>query len=145
MFLSTTSLSFKFVQTPEGMQNLFEVLQEFTTWCGVEIKVNFFFSLVVDKDRKRRENMLAPDLSINGERLARDLIKRNLLTLKFSAEFFAQIGIGDFQFLAALIKWSQCDLKDLEKVWIQAYTNKWHVPWSTARSLYTFSTAEGGH
>jgi len=43
MFLSTTSLSFKFVQTPEGMQNLFEVLQEFTTWCGVEIKVNFFF------------------------------------------------------------------------------------------------------
>jgi len=89
--------------------------------------------------------MLAPDLSINGERLARDLIKRNLLTLKFSAEFFAQIGIGNFQFLAALIEWSQCDLKDLEKVWIQAYKNKWHVPWSTARSLYTFSTAEGGH
>jgi len=29
-------------ETPEGMQTLLDVVQEFTTWCGMEINVNFF-------------------------------------------------------------------------------------------------------
>ena len=33
----------------------------------------------------------------------------------------------------------------LQKIWVQAYKNAWHVPWSSANSLYTFPTAEGGH
>ena len=33
----------------------------------------------------------------------------------------------------------------MQQIWVQAYTNAWHVPWSTSNSLYTFSTAEGGH
>jgi len=32
----------------------------------------------------------------------------------------------------------------LQKFWVQAYKNAWHVPWSSANSLYTFPTAEGG-
>jgi len=58
-----------FAETPEGMQTLLDVVQELTTWCGMEINVKKTFLLVIDKDRKRRESMPAPDLTINGERL----------------------------------------------------------------------------
>jgi len=51
------------------MQTLLDVVQEFTTWCGMEIIVKTTFLLVIDKDRKRRESTPAPDLRINGERL----------------------------------------------------------------------------
>jgi len=60
-----------FAETPKGMQTLLDVVQEFTTWYGMEINVKKTFLLVIDKDRKRRESMLAPDLTINGERLKR--------------------------------------------------------------------------
>ena len=58
-----------FAETPEGMQTLLDVVQEFTTWCGMEINVKKTFLLVIDKDRKRRESTPAPDLRINGKRL----------------------------------------------------------------------------
>jgi len=58
-----------FAETPEGMIALLDVVQDFTTWCGMEINVKKTFLLVIDKDRKRRESMPAPDLGINGERL----------------------------------------------------------------------------
>jgi len=58
-----------FAETPEGMQTLLDVVQEFTAWCGMEINVKYPFLLVIDKDRKRREHTPAPDLRINGERL----------------------------------------------------------------------------
>jgi len=56
-------------ETPEGIQTLLDVVQEFTTWCGMEINVKNTFLLVIDKDRKRRESTQAPDLRINGESL----------------------------------------------------------------------------
>jgi len=56
-------------ETPEGMQTLLDVVQEFTTRCGMEINIKNTFSLVIDKDRKRRESMPATDLIINSERL----------------------------------------------------------------------------
>jgi len=62
-----------------------------------------------------------------------------------SAELFAQKEIGAFRFSAALIEWSQSELESLQKIWVQAYKNAWHVPWSSANSLLTFPTAEGGH
>jgi len=78
-------------------------------------------------------------------RVARDLIKSHPPTPELSAEIFAQTGIGAFRFSAALIEWSQSELKGLRKIWVQAYKNAWHVPWLSANSLYTFPTAEGGH
>jgi len=167
-------------ETPIGMQTLLDVVQEFTTWCGMEINVKTTFLLVFDKDRKRRESTPAPDLRINGEclktldindaclylgdwgtwngdmsatreavrekaKVARDLIKSHPLTPELSAELFAQKGIGAFRFSAALIKWSQSELEGLQKIRVPAYKNAWHVPWSSANSLYTFPTAEGGH
>jgi len=51
------------------MQTLLDVVQEFTTWCGMTINVKKTFMLVIDKDRKRRGSMPEPDLRINGERL----------------------------------------------------------------------------
>ena len=50
------------------MQTLLDVVQEFTTWCCMEINVQKTFLLVIDKDRKRRESMPAPNLRINKER-----------------------------------------------------------------------------
>jgi len=79
------------------------------------------------------------------ERVARGLIKSHPLTPELSAELFAQKGIGVFQFSAALIEWSQSELEGLQKIWVQAYTNAWHVPWSSANSLPNCTTAEGGH
>jgi len=38
-------------------------------WHRDQRKKTFLLLLVIDKDRKRRENMPAPDLRINGERL----------------------------------------------------------------------------
>ena len=78
-------------------------------------------------------------------RVARDLIKSHPLTPELSAELFAQKGIGAFRFSAALIEWSQIELEVLQNIWIQAYKDAWHVPWSSANSLYTFPTAECGH
>jgi len=78
-------------------------------------------------------------------RVARDLIKSHPLTPELSAELFAQKGISAFWFSAALIEWSQSELEGLQKIWVQAYKNTLHVPWSSASSLYTFPTAEGGH
>jgi len=78
-------------------------------------------------------------------RVARDLIKSHPLTPELSAKLLAQKIIGSFHFLAALIKWLQNELEGLQKIWVQAYKNAWHVPWSAASSPYTFPTAEGGH
>ena len=47
------------------MQTLLDVVQKLTTLCGMEIKVEMFFLLVIDEDRKRRES----NLRINGERV----------------------------------------------------------------------------
>ena len=59
-----------FAETPERMQTLLDVVQEFITgglaWRSTYKKT---FLLVIDKDRKRRESTPAPDLRINGERL----------------------------------------------------------------------------
>jgi len=78
-------------------------------------------------------------------RVARDLIKSHPLTPELSAKHFAQKGIDACQFSAALIKCWLSELKGLQKIWVQAYKNAWHVPCSTANSLYTFPTAEGSH
>jgi len=73
--------------------------------------------------------------------VACDLIKSHPLTPELFAELFAQKGIGTFRFSAALIEWSQSKLEGLPKIWVQAYKNAWHVPWSSV----TFPIAEGGH
>jgi len=78
-------------------------------------------------------------------RVARHLIKSHPLVPELSAEVFAQKGIGAFQFLATLIEWWQNELEGLQKIWVQAYKNAWHEPWSSINSLHTFPTAEGGH
>jgi len=78
-------------------------------------------------------------------RVARDLSKNHPLMPELSAGLFAQKGISAFRFSAALIEWSRSELEGLQKIWVQAYKNAWHVPWSSANSLYTFPTAEGGH
>jgi len=49
------------------MQTLPDVVQDFTTWCGMEINVKNTVLLVIDKDRQQRESMPAPDLKIHGE------------------------------------------------------------------------------
>ena len=52
-----------FADTPEGMQKLLNVVQEFTAWCGMQINVKKKYLLVIDNDKKRREQELAPLLT----------------------------------------------------------------------------------
>jgi len=49
-----------FADTPEGMQKLLNVVQEFTAWCGMQINVKKTNLLVIDNDKKRREQEPAP-------------------------------------------------------------------------------------
>jgi len=56
-----------FADTPEGMQKLLNVVQEFTAWCGMQINVKKTYMLVIDVDRKRREQEPASLLTITGE------------------------------------------------------------------------------
>jgi len=58
-----------FADTPEGMQNLLNVVQEFTAWCGMQINVKKPYLLVIDNNEKRREQEPAPLLTINRENL----------------------------------------------------------------------------
>jgi len=44
-----------FADTPEGMQKLLNVVQEFTAWCGMQINAKKTYLLVIDNDNKRRE------------------------------------------------------------------------------------------
>ena len=56
-----------FADTPEGMQKMLNVMQEFTALCGMQIHVKRTYFLVVDKDQKRRQQKPAPLLTIDGE------------------------------------------------------------------------------
>jgi len=59
-----------FADIPEGMQKLLNVVQEFKAWCGMQINVKKTYLLVIDNDKKRREQEPAPLLTmINGETL----------------------------------------------------------------------------
>jgi len=40
--------------TPEGMQKLLNVVQEFTAWCGMQINVKKTYLMVIDNDKKHR-------------------------------------------------------------------------------------------
>jgi len=58
-----------FAHTPESMQKLLNVVQEFTAWCGMQINVKKTYLLVIDNDKKRREQEPALLLTINGAAL----------------------------------------------------------------------------
>ena len=51
------------------MQKLLNVVQEFTAWCGMQINVKKAYLLVIDDDKKRREQEPVPLVAINGETL----------------------------------------------------------------------------
>jgi len=54
-----------FADTPEGMQKLLNVVQEFMAWCGIQINVKKTYLLVIDNDWKRWEQEPAPLLKID--------------------------------------------------------------------------------
>jgi len=49
------------------MQKLLNVVQEYTAWCGMRINVKETYLLVIDNDKKCREQELAQLLTINEE------------------------------------------------------------------------------
>ena len=56
-----------FADTPEGMQKLLNVVQEFMAWCAMQINVKKTYLLVLQNDKRCREQEPAPLLTINGE------------------------------------------------------------------------------
>jgi len=57
MFIDDISV---FADTPGGMQKLPNVVQEFTAWCKMQINMKKTYLLVIDNDKKCREQEPAP-------------------------------------------------------------------------------------
>jgi len=49
------------------MEKLLNIVHEFTAWCGMQINVKKSYLLVIDNDKKCREQEPAPILTINGK------------------------------------------------------------------------------
>ena len=43
-----------------------------------------------------------------------------------------------------LVEWTWGELKELEKIWMQAYKVAWHLPEQTATSIFAFPKEQGG-
>ena len=71
---------------------------------------------------------------------ARNLIKCHPLTPKLATELFAQKGVGNFRFSAALIEWSKGpgELKGLQRIWGQAYKKEQRKAASLLRSCSAY-------
>ena len=76
-----------------------------------------------------------------------DLIKCHPLTSELATELFTSQGMGIFRvlFSAALIEWSECELNDVKRLYVQAYKNAWHLPRSTASALFIFPKTHAGN
>jgi len=74
--------------TQEDMQKRLNVVQEFTAWCGMQINVKKAYLLVIDNDKKRREQEPAPLLTINGETL-------QAMTLDDACRYLGYWGTGN--------------------------------------------------
>ena len=55
-----------FADTPEGLQKLLNVVQEFMAWCGMQINVKKTYLLIKDNNKTRREQ--EPALAIDNQR-----------------------------------------------------------------------------
>jgi hypothetical protein len=47
-------------------------------------------------------------------------------------------------FRYSLVEWTWGELKELEKIWMQAYKVAWHLPEQTATSIFAFPKEQGG-
>jgi len=168
-----------FADTPEGLQKLLNVVQEFMAWCGMQINVKKTYLLIKDNNKTRREQEPAPLLTINEETLqamnfddacrylgywgtgngdmratkevvmqkiiaARDLIKCYPRTQELATKLFTSKGMREIRFSAALIEWSESELKNVKRLCVQAYKNSWHLPQSTASALFIFPKTHAG-
>ena len=75
---------------------------------------------------------------------ARDLIKCHPLTPELATKLFTSKGMGVFCFSAALIEWSESELNDVKRLFVQAYKNAWHLPLPTASALFIFPKMHAG-
>ena len=58
-----------FADKPEGIQKRLNVVQTFTAWCGMQINVKKIYLLIIDDDKKCKEQEPVPLLTIDGETL----------------------------------------------------------------------------
>jgi hypothetical protein len=77
-------------------------------------------------------------------RNARDLLKHHPLTPELALELFICIGVGVFQFSAALVQWTWKELKEMQTIWVQAYKHAWRLPLSSASDVFIFLVSQGG-
>jgi len=75
---------------------------------------------------------------------ARVLIKCHPITPELAMKLFTCKGMGLFCFSAALSEWSESELNDVKRLCVQAYKNAWHLPWSTASTLFIFPKTHAG-
>ena len=68
---------------------------------------------------------------------ARDMLEHHPLTPEQAVELFGSVGVGAFRYTAALVPWTEGELRRLESIWVQAYKRAWLLPLSTASDIFT--------
>ena len=72
------------------------------------------------------------------------LLEHHPLTTARAIDLFISTGVGAFRYSAALVPWTEQEMNDLEKLWVQAYKNAWHLPQSTASDIFILPVEQGG-
>ena len=51
--------------------------------------------------------------------------------------------MGAFRYAAALVPWTEVEIRELEGIWVQAYKRAWFLPLSTASDIFTLPCGLG--
>ena len=76
-------------------------------------------------------------------REARDMLEHHPLTPEQAVELFVSVGVGAFRYAAALVSWTEVEMRELEGIWVQAYKRAWFLPLSTASDIFTLPCGLG--
>ena len=72
------------------------------------------------------------------------LLDHHPLTATRAIDLFVSVGVGAFRYSAAIVPWTEKEMQDLERIWVQAYKKAWHLPQSTASDIFTLPVEQGG-
>ena len=151
----------------EDMQTLLDTVHEFETWSGIQVNLKKTILLPIASDQqlitlryRGQQIRQAPATepvrylgfyaTANGDlqatkkrvlergRVAKESIRQHPLEPEEAVDTFVSEGVGIFRYSAALCRWTEKELMQLQRVWVQAYKLAWHLPEQTANAIFTF-------
>ena len=70
-------------------------------------------------------------------REARYMLVHHPLTPEQAVQLFVSVGVGAFLYSAALVPWTEPEMRELEGIWVQADKRAWLQPLYTASDIFT--------